>query len=301
MLFFPYNKKGKQKDTGSPRDGMVSLKERRAPHAACGSLTLEAALVMPLFIAAIVALMFFIQVIQIQIHIQKALYNQTLKVAGYAFYTKLADLSDTAENMLSAEYIKYQVINEAGKEYLDNSYIAGGSGGIHANLTGDVSDGILDVALEYSVSPPFNLLGMGKIVLVSRARCHTWIGNTETDTDGEKEDTEDVVYMAPTGEVYHLYRDCTYLTNQISRINAGEIEGVRNESGAKYYPCSVCCRDGLPAAGDEVYYTPYGTRYHKDFLCNNLYCNIYMMDKKTAQEQYRICSKCAKRSGENGG
>lgn len=292
--------KGKQKDICSPRDGKISLREKRVSYAACGSLTLEAALVMPLFIAAIVSLMFFIQVIQLQIHIQKSLYNQALKVAGYACYTNLAELSDTAESILSAEYIKYQVINETGKEYLDNSCIAGGSSGIHANLTQEAEDGIIDAALEYTVSPPFNILGLRGMTFVSRARCHTWTGSTCQDTGKNPTEDDDVVYMAQKGEVYHLYRDCTYLTNQISSTSAVQVVNIRNDSGAKYYPCSVCCRDNIPAGDEEVYYTLYGTRYHSDIFCNNLYCNIYTINKETAQEQYRLCSKCAKRSGENG-
>lgn len=90
------------------------------------SLTLEAALVLPVFLAALVAVVFFLQAIQVQSRLQQSLYNQVKKVSGYAYYMNIADMSEQVEQIMQAEYVKYAVINEIGRDYLENSVITGG-------------------------------------------------------------------------------------------------------------------------------------------------------------------------------
>ena len=117
MLFFSGLKLNKPRQKDYPRylippDGSLS-RERRAPYAAFrarASLTVEASLALPIFIAAIVVFLFVLQVMQLQLHIQKALYNQTMKASGYAYYLTIADMSYKAEQVLEEEYIKYSVI-----------------------------------------------------------------------------------------------------------------------------------------------------------------------------------------------
>ena len=80
MLFFSGLKLNKTRQKDYPRylippDGRLP-RERRAPYAAFrarASLTVEASLALPIFIAAIVVFLFVLQVMQLQLHIQKAL------------------------------------------------------------------------------------------------------------------------------------------------------------------------------------------------------------------------------------
>ena len=69
------------------------------------SLTLEAALVLPVFLAALVAVVFFLQAIQVQSRLQQSLYNQVKKVSGYAYYMNIADMSEQVEQIMQAEYV----------------------------------------------------------------------------------------------------------------------------------------------------------------------------------------------------
>lgn len=299
MLFFTVNpnKIIRQKDfkihQSSPPDGCVGFKEKRVSppvFALKGSLSVEASLVLPLFIAGLMALLFFIQIIQLQMHIQKALYGQSMKAAGYACYIDELDIDDTVQNVLEAGYVKAAVIKEIGADYLDNSYIVGGSRGLRLNLVNNEQAGIFDAAVQYKVRIPFDILGIGKLTLVSRARCHIWNG----DKDGAPEHQKDMVYMTANGEVYHTYSDCTYLVSDVCDTTYGQISGLRNDSGAKYYACAVCKKE--PADEDNpVFYTKYGTRYHMDRLCGNLHSNIFSVPRSEAENKYRLCSKCGKR------
>lgn len=299
MLFFTGSQKIKieQKDSeihqSSPPDGCVGFWEKRASHAAFGakgSLSLEASLVLPLFLAGLIALLFFIQVIQLQMRLQKALYEQSMKAAGYAYFLDKTDIDDNVQNVLEAGYIQAAVIGSVGADFLDHSYIVGGSRGIHLNLTSDMQAGMFDAALQYKVQVPFDLLGIGRITLVSRARCHIWNG----DRDGRAAADPDMVYMTTNGEVYHTHKDCTYLASDVRETTYGQIAALRNDSGAKYYACAVCKKDAL-AEASPVYYTGYGTRYHADRLCGNLHSNVYSVPRSEAEAEYRLCSKCAKR------
>lgn len=211
------------------------------------------------------------------------------KVSGYAYYMNIADMSEQVEQIMQAEYVKYAVINEIGRDYLENSVITGGSSGIHINFLVDAKKGILDAELDYSMDIPFNLLGFPSIRFSSRLRCHTWIGNTS----GDKVQSSDVVYVTANGEVYHLYSDCSYLVSSIKNCKGTEIADKRNSSGEKYRPCQLCCKDNEEPV--TAFYTDYGNRYHSQSLCSNLHSNVLSVDKNKAQENYRLCSKCEKR------
>ena len=293
MLFFRKKYNIKQKDQVSSKQiPLVTnfyFTRKRAAYitSVCkGSLTLEASLVLPFLIAVFTAFIFLIQAIQIQIQLQKALYNQAMNVSGYAYYMNTAGMDNMAENMLEAEYVKYSVINELGADYLDKTSIVNGSKGIKTVYTLEADEGILDVALKYEMEVPFNLFGIKPLSFIVRARCHMWTGANDED----KESEFDMVYVAATGSVYHIYEDCSYLVSTIEDCKISEIENLRNASGGKYYPCAVCC--GEDAKSSIVFYSKYGTRYHLSPLCRCLHSDVFVMEREKAEEKYGLCSKC---------
>ena len=48
------------------------------------------------------------------------------------------------------------------------------------------------------------------------------------------------VYITQYGEVYHIEKMCSYLVRNIKAASLAEITDLRNASGGKYYPCSLC-------------------------------------------------------------
>ncbi len=301
MLFFSmvkrkfFKRKGRSLLGNSPpdydsRDNFN--REERAPYAAFmfkGSLTVEASLVLPLFIGAIVSLLFFIQAIRINVHIQKAVYNQTMKIAGYAYYINVPEPPVVVENLFEAEYIKGCVINELGTEFMDNPYLVNGRYGFLLNFTNIFDEGIIDVALQYKLKVPFDLFGVGEVPFVARARCKTWagadIGRTEWDTE--------MVYVTKYGEVYHNNKSCTFIKSDVMNCAKAKVILLKNESGEWYQPCSLCS-EGNPSYIAIVYYTKYGNRFHINENCSNLKSNVFSIEKETAIKKYRPCSKCAK-------
>lgn len=304
MLFFPIlkNKQPKRKGRASfhdsPRDQIgEASREERAPHAALiGSLTVEASFVLPLFVMAIMVLIFFIQAIQIQVQIQKALFNQTVKTAGYAYYLSQTEIPTEAEQFLEAEFIKLNIVNELGTDFFKNGYIVNGKNGLILNLSNISDEGVIDIALQYRMQVPFDIFGVGKLNFVARARCRTWDGK-HSDITGYK---GNMVFVTPNGEVYHVTDKCTYIAKSVSSCNYYLISEKRNLSGGIYYPCNVCTSSREPIPLQLVYYTNYGTRYHLDSLCSNLNTNVFSMEEETAKKKYRACSKCGVAGGVDG-
>lgn len=304
MLFFSYVRNLNNKRKGCvanivlPPDIRHRITgKRRASYAAFsmnGSLTLEASLVMPLFILAIISLMFFIQAIQIQVRIQRALCNQTIKTAGYAYYVNETGIPDIPENFLEAEFVKVGVINELGEGFFDNAYIVNGKNGFTLNISNITDKGIIDVALQYYMKVPFDVFGIGRIPFVARARCRTWTGD---ETSKEKWNTQ-MVYVTAKGTVYHIHRECTYIKSDISSCEYTEIGNKRNSSGGIYYPCNQCC-DTKITNSSKAYYTKYGTRYHLQYYCHNLQNNVFAIDINEAEKKYRSCAKCSSGVKEN--
>ena len=304
MLFFSQLEINRTKRKGCVIDNVLppdkkrrTIGKKRAPYAAFymkASLTLEASIVLPFYVLAIIVLMFFIQAIQIQIRIQNALTTQTIKISGYAYYIDATGISAVPENFLEAEYIKSSVINELGEDFFNTSYIVNGKKGFSLNLSNIMDKGIIDVAIQYYMKVPYDMFGLGKIPFVARARCRAWIG----DGTSKEEWNTTMVYVTEKGTVYHRERECTYIKSDILSCGFSEIDNVRNSSGAIYYPCSLCCVIEIKE-GSKIYYTKYGTRYHSRYDCTNLQNNVFAVSLDDAKEKYRACSKCGNGGDEN--
>lgn len=290
MLSFQNKKRMQNVMRKHPPININNKIEERASNITCGkgSICLEAAIVLPIFIAAVIAVLFFIQAILIEMRLQKALYNQIMKTSGMAYFVGIADMSETVEQIMGAEYVKNEVIKEVGREFLNNSYIVNGYKGIGIDYLCKAEEGLLDVRLIYYMNVPFNIFGIQPVKFTTHMVNHTWVGETENDTDNDV----NMVYIASSGKVYHLYRDCSYILSKIYSCIYDEIGQKRNENGSRYQPCKVCASE--PKIG-SYFYTKYGIRYHVRPDCRNLYSNVFEIDIEMVKDKYSVCSKCEKR------
>lgn len=108
------------------------------------------------------------------------------------------------------------------------------------------------------------------------------------------EDEDDYVYITKTGHVYHRNRSCYHLLITIKTVLKAKIESFRNQNGAKYYPCENCGKN----AGEQVYITPEGNRYHSRKNCKNLLRFIHRVTLSSVKDSHRPCKNC---SGDSGG
>ena len=230
-----------------------------------GSMTLEAAFVLPFFLFAVINILFAVSMIGTQSRVNAALHQTGNKMAfaGYV-YEKSAGgvLPDSlAGAALTSLYARGQILEYTGREYLEQSCVVGGAGGVSLAGSSVMEEGdIIDLQVSYRV--------------------------TRYVSDLKEEDP--MVYITKAGTVYHVNRNCTYLNPSVEMTSVEAVTDRRNPSGAKYHPCELC--DGELAQG-QVYITSQGNRYHSRIQCSGLKRTIYTVPLSEVHEK-GVCSKC---------
>ncbi len=289
-----------------------------------GIITIETALVLPLFLFAVLTFCYLFQVMEFQIKLQAAL-NQTAEQAasyGYLIGRVSSVTKQTAEDILE----KAEVFSETGLFSLDaagewvirllntapaeealrkmaESYIDTEEVGMLRVVDG--WDGIsfagsclrdeercVIVMVRYYIRVPFVPAAISKIELSQTAVCRLHSGDREYIPVQKEEGTEDgavVYYVTPNGSVYHCLRECRYLKIDVLDTQKDRIADLRNRDGGKYYPCRLCIKDA--EAEGRVYYTRSGSSYHASKNCSSLTRTVL---EKTKEEIAGLppCSFC---------
>ena len=258
-----------------------------------GTLTVEAAIVLPIFIFVMIGVISLGQVIHIQTKLQNALETTAEKIATYSYAEKLIKEDITGLNQVIAEWIidgitfasvKNEIIQLAGKDYLDHSCIKNGSEGIFligSNIS--LEEEFVDLILSYNISPFSPILNTNQLWITQRCRRRLWIGTEEV-----AEKKEPIVYVTTNGTVYHTNLECSYLKRNVDTVTYEDLKWKRNESGGKYYLCEFCSKK---KPGQSVYITKYGDRYHYRATCPGLTRGIrsILLSQINGLPQ---CSKC---------
>lgn len=246
--------------------------EKASPSApGLGSMTVEAALVLPLFLLAMLSLICLIELMSLQSAVNLALYNAGKETASCGYGIEKAGSSFLPDGMSGSGITKLYLKNKVKKELNNDAelcrYIIGGSGGISmASSEIEKKTGRLYLKASYKVKLPFQLRGTPSLRFESRACIKLWNGYLgEGFSDGG---TDTIVYITNTGVVYHRSLECTHLKRSIQSIPSTLVDRKRNESGGKYYPCERCIKGGK--APKLVYIAGYGDRYHNSLSCSGL-------------------------------
>lgn len=226
----------------------------------CASVTVEASLVLPI---VLLALALFISVIQLTIftmRMQYALYTTAKTYSAYAY-----DIQKVPEALTDTGAWEL-VVTELGTDAIENMGIKGGSLGIIMTASQILEeDDEVDLVANYYVSLPFDIFDLKPIHIVQRAKIRGFVGYDVLSDADKNSDDEQIVYVTKTGTVYHLSRDCTYISPVVFTVKYGEVNDKRNSSGAKYYECELC--EYEKRQDNNVYITEYGTAYHNDMNC----------------------------------
>lgn len=238
------------------------------------SLTVEAAITIPLVTGFMVIILFFFRVLQVQAEVEEAVF-----FAGRAIAVESNMTNSKEELLLSAKGFLLSALEES---QVVQDYVEGGSWGISLAKSEFQEKEIL-LQADYRMSLPISFFGRKEIELTSQNRFIKWIGDT---TQGEEENW---VYITPNGTVFHATPDCRTLDLSVQEALWSEIEKIRGKNGQKYYPCSGCIEKDRVLA--IVYYTDYGTLYHQELSCSALKRTIIKIAREDVQER-RECSYC---------
>ena len=252
-----------------------------------GSMTVEATMVFPIFLFAVFSIMEFFCVLSFQNDMQISMNKAAVSVADMRYAIEIGEEDEPVYSAATATYVYCEVMNSAMRKRADEkSGIVGGSAGI-SFIRSDFSKENLymDMEADYIWKIPFyNRL----VAFNQRCTFAPWTGKSikYNGYDGERR----CVYVTKTGRVYHLKEDCTYLRMSIKKVKYSGVGTLRNESGGKYKPCEVCCREGVKKSG-AVYITDYGDRYHVRKECKTLLRYIQSIDISEVGRR-TPCTKC---------
>lgn len=295
-----------------------------------GSITVETSIVLPIFVFAIFAFIFLLQVLYVQQEIQSGLQQvaRYCEKLGYVYdyienyednetikteeedknketrnletenqeienqETKNIEIKNLAKGVITSSLMNVKFYDCVNQSKINQSCIVNGMKGIVFALSSyDEESDIADVVVKYNVHLPLGFFKFNDFRMSQRARVRVFVGSTRMEVQEDEDENDDYVYITETGTVYHESPDCTHLKLSITKIMGAALESKRNTSGAKYYACEIC----KPVIADQqIYYiTTQGNRYHSNANCSGLKRTIKKV-KRSEVEGRKACTRCGK-------
>lgn len=234
-----------------------------------GSLTIEAALVLPLFIFGTLAMIMIGEAVRFSGNMNAALLENGRKLSTYAYAGNKAGIEGSllGGKAVSLTLGKSMVLNDLKKEDTGEIPVESGFGGlsfIHSNVLGP--DQMIDLNAVWRMKLFFPLPGVKGFRVIDRARIRAFTGYDNTRREDRSEEEEEMVFITEKGTVYHRDRNCSHLNINIRHTTRTAVGRERNNAGGKYYPCEYCGGGN----GENLYITDDGDRYHTKISCPGL-------------------------------
>ena len=188
-----------------------------------GSLTVEAALCLPIFFLAALLLMLLLETAALSVKIRGA--------ARYAAQTTAAAQIQTPV-VMDRSKLQADLISALGEGRLDESILVGGRGGISVEKSEiDPVTGVGFVRWEYRVRMPFPVFGSPVGDYEGEVKFKAWNG---FHGGGRDSGEEEMVYVTENGIVYHRNPSCTHLVLSVTPVAVHNLASCRNQDGKKY-------------------------------------------------------------------
>ncbi len=246
---------------------MNRSKDRRVSPGAAGSMTVEAAFIVPFFILCVINLLFGIQVVETSSRITAALHETGNSICSYGYAIEHGTGEGIPAGIGSTVYAMTSVSGHLGETVERRGGIKGGRAGISYLGSSVMSDGgIVKLSVTYGLKFPVNM-GIRTYRLGTSYYGHAWVGYDGASCSSPATDEDPIVYITRTGTVYHTDLECRYLNPSTKSVAAGSVSGLRNRDGEVYHVCELC---GGGIGVGSVYVTDYGNRYHSDLYCSGI-------------------------------
>lgn len=300
----------KEREQNNDREGAgipatyEGIVERSRALRKTGSLTVEAALVVPISFLAVILFFNLFLFLQVQVRVEKELTEITRELMPVG--TILSKTTETGSGSAEEQNGTKRLLRQLGTEgYLTLRIterlkkekwlrlIQNGTDGFSFIGSSIYENGMdIRIFVSYSFMPDSGVFRLGGIPVKQQvvARGFGGAGRMPAPQSAEEDqDEEPAVYVADNGTVFHRKADCTYLKVTVRPVSAEQLSKERNFSGGKYYACEYC-KDSMAV----VYYiAEYGDRYHTTVSCRALRRSVSEISEEEALERgLRACSKC---------
>lgn len=253
-----------------------------------GSATIEASLIIPIFLFAAFAIFTLCNVIQTKEVIYEGMQETAQYLAEYQYAYSVLD-EKISESQINFSGTNSITASAKLKEYIDNEeivkkYVSGGFSGLtFQKAFYDSSDGYIYLTLKYDVNVNIPIVGNITWQETEQIKQKAYIGLV---TDDAGSDDDDVyVYITETGDVYHKSRDCYHIKLTITQVS----ESSLNTTYSDYDACELCAL-GKTCSGN-VYVTKTGGKYHYSIACSGLKRTVIRVKLKDVSGM-PACSNC---------
>lgn len=249
------------------------------PISLMGSITLEAAILLPWFLLMVISLYSVMDMLRLHALVTWHLHQigNTMCIYG-CLVENLAEDRNELLDMVGDVGFSYLYVREQIEEkvtFPQDSFFT---------TISILEDGKIELVLSYNYPLVIPLGRTKEVWLQSRFVGHVWVGS---DMVSQK----DIAYIAENGEVYHVYKDCSYLQLQIEECPVEMFLEQQSASGKLLIPCASCNNKGSRV----VYITTKQNKYHFDRECGGLRRTIYIKDLAWAMDNYELCQRCEER------
>lgn len=232
-----------------------------------GSLTIEAAVLLPLFLFTMATVLLLFRVLQLQYMVGEALDKAVTEAALLREETQ-----EEVENTVKLLFYKNLAVQDS-----QISWINLGMKGFSWENSGSDED-YINMKVSYQIKMPGWMLRDNLLTVTECSKSRRWTGLPGNEESGSREEW---VYITPSGSVYHKSRECTHLRLSVQVAEA--------EMAARYRACQLCAEgETLPSL---IYITEEGDCYHIKLSCSGLKRTVYMIPLSQAEGR-SPCSRC---------
>ena len=262
-----------------------------------GSLTIEAAMALPLFIFFMILMMMPMEIMNIDRQVQTALEGVGEDLSQYAYLlqrgkedkpestSKMTGIQKEILTSLAGEGVLFYARKRV-EDKVDMRRIEGISFSRSSVLRDDKT---IDLIMNYQVKLPFSVFGLKSVPMTARSTRRAWIGK-EGGKGEQGMESEEIVYVGKGSTRYHMVRTCHYLYNDLKSVSRDEVVNMRNLSGSTYKPCSRC--QPKKEGDGPVYIMPSGEKYHTDQNCSSIISYASAVSLETVRH-LGACSYCS--------
>jgi hypothetical protein len=262
-----------------------------------GSLTIEAAMALPLFIFFMILMMMPMEIMNIDRQVQTALEGVGEDLSQYAYLlqrgkedkpestSKMTGIQKEILTSLAGEGVLFYARKRV-EDKVDMRRIEGISFSRSSVLRDDKT---IDLIMNYRVKLPFSVFGLKSVPMTARSTRRAWIGKEGGKGEQDME-SEEIVYVGKGSTRYHMVRTCHYLYNDLKSVSRDEVVNMRNLSGSTYKPCSRC--QPKKEGDGPVYIMPSGEKYHTDQNCSSIISYASAVSIETVRH-LGACSYCS--------